>query len=711
MNNNIEISLDNKKLSIETGTLAKQATGSVLVKSGGTTVLIAVVLGKEVSPEEQKNPEGMVPLLVDYRERTYATGKIPGGFFKREGRPRDREITTSRLVDRCVRPLFPHCFPYNMQISNLVLSCDAENDADIPAIIGTSCALLISGIPFNGPISAVRVARINNNFVLNPSFAEQDQSDIDMVVTSCKDNEITMLEFTGNQVDEKTIISAIEFAIPNLIKLNQLQIQFMNQVQKKDTIKLCELDIKPELYAAVKELANEKIAQIFVIYNKTERAKAINEMKKYVSEQLKDKYAEIDIKYVLEKLFQSEIRSLIVNTKKRPDGRGYDEIRSISCAVNVLPRTHGSALFTRGETQALVTVTLGSPQDMQVMEELEGEYKERFLFHYNFPGFATNEVRPDRSPSRREVGHGSLAKKSIYPLLPKEDEFLYTIRLVSDILESNGSSSMASVCGGSLALFDAGVPIVSSVAGVAMGLITTEKGNAILTDIAGLEDHLGDMDFKVAGTKTGITGLQLDLKLTSIDLGTLKEALVKANTARNEILNKMNEAINQPRKSISEYAPKMVIIQIPKDKIGGLIGPGGKNIRQILEETGTEINIEDDGKVFISGVETEKIELAKKKIGYYTAEVEIGKIYSGKVVKIMDFGAFVEILPGKEGLVHISKLAPYRVNKVTDIVKEGDVISVKVLNLDEQNRLVLSRKDALSATGSSGNKQQNENGQ
>ncbi len=695
-----ELELGNKKIIIESGEIARQANGSVIVRIGETSIFATAVISEDPIPEEEDID--YLPLNVEYRERTYASGKIPGGFFKREGRPKEQEILISRVVDRSIRPLFPKNINHKIQVSILVLSSDGENDSDAISVFGASTALCISEIPFYGPIGCVKVALVGDKFVINPSYEEQFKSSLNLIVSGTEEK-IFMIEVKANEVSEEKIISAIEFAKPYLSKLCDIQKELVKQIGRPKIL-LEEKKIQQEIFLEVEKFLKPKISNITSLKEKSERGKITKELLKEITSELKQKFAddkkiEKQIKLSFEEIFRTEIRKFIIENKRRLDGRTFDEIREVSCKVSFLPRIHGSALFTRGNTQSLVTVTLGTFKDMQVMEELEGEYKERFLFHYNFPGFATGEVKPDRSPSRREIGHGALAKKSLYPVLPKEEDFPYTIRIVSDILESNGSSSMASVCGGSLALFDAGVPIRAAVAGVALGLIKEGNNHLILTDIMGLEDHIGDMDFKVAGTKEGITAIQLDLKIDGITTDFISEVLNKAKVAREKILDIMNKTIDKPRESLSIYAPQIRILQIPQTKIGDLIGSGGKNIRQIIEETSTTIDIEEDGKVFISGTDSDNVELAKQMIEYYTADVEVGKIYNGKVTRIVDFGAFVEILPGKEGLVHISQLADYRVKKVQDVVKEGDNILVKVIEIDTQGRIVLSRKLALRERG------------
>ena len=528
-----EIFLDDKKIVIETGEVAKQANGSVIVKIGETSILATAVISKEPIPEEEDID--YLPLTVDYRERTYASGKIPGGFFKREGRPRDEEILTSRVVDRSIRPLFPKDINHKMQVSILVLSSDGENGSDAISVLGASTALCISEIPFYGPIGCVKVGLVDGKFVLNPVYEQQLKSSMNLLVSGT-DEKIIMIETGANETPEEKIISAIEFAKPYLGKLCEIQREIVKEVGKQK-VSFEEKKIQPEIFLEVESLLKQKIQDITSTKEKQEREKIVNEVLKEIITELKpkfgeDKKIEKQIRLSFEKIFRNEIRKFILENKKRLDGRKNDEIRDVSCKVSFLPRIHGSALFTRGKTQSLVTVTLGTPKDMQVMEELEGEYKERFLFHYNFPGFATGDIKPDRSPSRREIGHGALAKKALYPVLPKEEEFPYTVRIVSDILESNGSSSMASVCGGSLALFDAGIPVKTAVAGVAMGLVKEQNDYLILTDIMGIEDHIGDMDFKVAGTKNGITAIQLDLKIDGITTQLISEILEQAKLAR-----------------------------------------------------------------------------------------------------------------------------------------------------------------------------------
>jgi polyribonucleotide nucleotidyltransferase len=678
------IEVGGKTLSIETGYLAKQANGSCLVRMGDTVVLVAVVAAKE-----PKIGGDFLPLTVDYRERTYSAGKIPGGFFKREGRPREKEILTSRIVDRSIRPLFDEKWKNETQVAIVVLSYDGENDTDVLSVIGASAALKISNIPFTTTLSCVRIGRIEGKFIVNPTLSEQKVSDLDLVVSG-KNGALCMVEAGAHEMSEAEMLKALSFAQEEINKICALQ----ETLPGKEKMVLIEPEKIADLENEIRNSVTDKVKNILVIAEKTARDDEWSKLKKETQEKHKAQYPEKTayVDGVLEDVFYKQARELILDKKVRSDGRKFDEIRPIECLIGVLPRTHGSAVFTRGQTQALATVTLGNPKDMQIKDELAGEHKERFMLHYNFPGFATGESKGDRGTSRREIGHGALARKSLLPLLPTEDEFPYTVRVVSDILESNGSSSMASVCGGSLAFFDAGVPIKASCAGVAMGLVKEGDKYAILTDIMGMEDHLGDMDFKVAGTKNGITALQMDIKISGLSAQLLSEAMENARVARLKILAIMETAISNPKEDISAFAPRMITVMIPQTKIGELIGPGGKNIRKIQEETKVEINIEEDGRVFISSPDKTAVEKARKIVEGMTAEAVVGKIYKGKVTRLMNFGAFVEILPGKEGLVHISQLSEKRVAKVDDVVKEGDEITVKVIEIDSQGRINLSKK-------------------
>lgn len=685
-----EFGFGSEKLIAETGQLAKQASGSVLVRVGESVILVAVTVSTE-----QKEGQDFFPLTVDYRERTYAAGKIPGGFFKREARPREKEILTSRLIDRSIRPLFPEGFRNSVQVNAVVLSSDQTNDTDIPSLVGASLACSISEVPFKGPMGAVRIGLIDDQFVVNPTFAQQEESSLDLVVAG-NQNGLLMVESGSKEISEQKMLAALDLAQKEIAALCKQQEKFAAQ-HGKAKMEFVPPVPDPELVQSVENSCREKIKQTVRIPDKSQRENVFQEIKKQMITSLSEKYPEqsVAIGDVIENILYEEVRALILKEKIRTDGRKWDEIRPIACKVGVLPRTHGSALFTRGQTQALATVTLGTPQDMQIMDVLEGEYKERFLFHYNFPGFATGETKPERSPGRREIGHGALARRALLPLLPNEEEFPYTVRIVSDILESNGSSSMASVCGGSLAMFDAGIPIQSSCAGIAMGLVLSDGEAVVLSDIIGLEDHLGDMDFKVAGTKNGITALQMDIKIEGISMPIIKQAIEKARAGRLFILDEMNRLISLPRTELSAFAPKMTVLKIPVEKIGALIGPGGKNIRRIIEESGAEVDVEDDGRVFISGSDGAGVNRAKEMVESAVSEIELGKTYKGKVTRIMNFGAFVEVLPGKEGLVHISQLDTARVERVEDVVKEGDEVTVKCVEIDAQGRANLSRKAVL----------------
>ena len=695
----LEFKVGKENLTIQTGELAKQANGSVLVQYGETVVLVTVT----ASPGLEENV-GFVPLIVDYRERTYAVGKVPGGFFKREGRPREKEILTSRLIDRSLRPLLSKRLDRKIQVVAMVLSCDQKNDSDVLSIIGASVALGLSDIPFDDLLGAVRIGRINGDFIINPSFSELEKSDIDLVITGTKDD-IIMLEGLALEIAEEDLLKAMEISQLQIKNIVEKEEELVKALGKEKIEFINSSLLTEEEKNKIKEFCREEVKKVVLMDDKKEREKLLEEIESKALTQFKEilavcqnkdvEDASVLVSKIIEELLYVQVRKLILEEGRRPDGRKIDEIRPISCELGLLPRTHGSSLFTRGQTQALVTVTLGTASDMQVVDGLEKEYKKRFMLHYNFLPFSTGEIKPDRGPGRREIGHGILAERSLMAVLPSEEKFPYTIRIVSDILESNGSSSMASVCGASLSLMDAGIPISAPIAGIAMGLVKEGEKFVILTDIQGLEDHLGDMDFKLAGTRKGVTALQMDIKIKGISLGILKEVIQKAKIGRLFILSKMEQVISNPRKEVSPHAPKISILQINPDKIREVIGAGGKTIRKITEQTGVEINIEDDGKVFISASESSAVELAKEMIEYLTAEVEVGQIYKGKVMRVVPFGAFVEIFPGKEGLVHISQLDKQRVNKVEDVVKEGDDILVKVIEIDSQGRINLSRKMAL----------------
>jgi polyribonucleotide nucleotidyltransferase len=682
----VEVEVGGKTIILETGALAKQANGAVLARCGDTVVLVTATANPEPKPGAD-----FFPLTVDYKERTYAAGRIPGGIFKRECKSREGEILTSRLIDRSIRPLFPEGYTHEVQITALVLSVDEENDPDMLCMIGASAALYVSNIPFQGPIAAVRVGKSEGELLVNPTPEEAEEGGVDIVVAGSKDA-LLMVEGGANEEPEAGILAAFQLAQTEIKKLCDAQEQLAEGI-KKEPMAWAPVTPPADLKQQAEDLARPGVKEAMRIGDKSTRDKKLKEIKKMLKEKLVPAFPESEghISAILGNVEYEEARRLILDEKRRTDGRGMHDIRPLSSQVGVLPRVHGSAIFTRGQTQALATCTLGTPSDMQIMDELQGEYKERFLLHYNFPGFSTGEPKMDRGPGRREIGHGALAKRSLYPMLPDDESFPYTIRVVSDILESNGSSSMASVCGGCLSLLDAGVPLKKSVAGIAMGLIKEGSKYAILTDIMGMEDHLGDMDFKVAGTPDGVTGIQMDIKIGGISVELLKEALEDARVARLKLLDHMKGTLAAV-KEMSVYAPRMVRVMIPVDKIGALIGPGGKNIRRIIEETGAEVEVEDDGSVYISSRDSLAVDRAKVQVEGLTAEAEVGKIYKGKVTRIMGIGVFVEIIPGKEGLIRMSQLANTFVEKAEDVVKEGEEIEVKVLEVDQQGRINLSRK-------------------
>ena len=690
----VQMNLAGRPLVLETGRLAKQANGAVFVRYGDTVVLCTVTASSE--PKDLD----FFPLTVNYEERLYAVGKIPGGFIKREGRPSEKAILASRLTDRPIRPLFPEGFRNDVQIVALVMSVDQDNSPEIAAMIGTSAALSISNVPFMGPIAGVIVGRVNGAFVINPTIEQEKQSDIFLVVAGTKDA-IMMVEAEANEVAEEVMLDAIMFGHEEIKKIVALQEQFVEIAgQPKMEVKLHE--VNAQVNREVREIASTKIAQAVKIAEKQERSDAISAINDRTMEYFTQQYSQNpeylkDVKEILYDILKEEVRHLITHEKVRPDGRKINEIRPIDCDVSVLPRTHGSGLFTRGQTQALSICTLGAIGDEQILDGLDAEGSKRFMHHYNFPPFSVGEARPLRPPGRREVGHGALGERALSKVIPSEEKFPYTIRLVSEVLESNGSTSQASICASTMALMDAGVPIKAPVAGIAMGLIKDGSYYAILTDIQGMEDHLGDMDFKVAGTADGITAIQMDIKINGIDRNILKEALEQAREGRIFILHKMVEAISKPRVQLSPYAPKITVMQINPDKIRDVIGAGGKIINKIIEETGVKIDIEQDGRVFIASPDAEANERAKLIIEGIVREVVVGEIYIGKVKRIEKFGAFVEILPGKEGLVHISQLSTERVAKTEDIVSIGDSITVKVTEIDQQGRVNLSRKAVLTA--------------
>jgi polyribonucleotide nucleotidyltransferase len=687
MINTVELEIGGKKLIIESGKIALQANGAVTVRLGDTMILSAVC-----ASDKPIEGQDFFPLTIDYREKTYAAGKIPGGFFKREGRPSEKEILSCRITDRPIRPLFPEGYRNEVQCHIIVLSSDQENDADILGLIGTSASLAISDIPFTATIGAVRVGRVNGQLIVNPTFAELEESDINITLAGSLDS-ITMVEGGGREISENDMIAALKFGHEQ-IKLIVGKIEELRSLAGKPKASFTPVIVDENLKAKVLAISQVRLNEYNRISDKDERRTKKKLLSEEIQSALKEEFPEIErkISNLIHDVDADVMRTMIVEENRRIDGRGPDDIRKITCEVGLLPRTHGSALFTRGQTQALVVMTLGTKIDEQRIDDLEGESTKSYMLHYNFPPFATGEVRPIRGVSRRETGHGALAERALQPIIPVEDKFPYTIRIVSDILESNGSSSMASVCGGSLAMMDGGVPIKSAVAGVAMGLIKEGNKIIVLTDILGDEDHFGDMDFKVTGTAKGITALQMDIKMTGIDLDIMAQALEKAKMARLYILDKMNAVMPKSREELSMYAPRIITIKIRVEKIGAVIGPGGKIIRSIIEATGAKIDIEDDGTVLIASVDGEAGQKALEMIQAIVEEAEIGKIYSGKVCRITNFGAFVEILPGTDGLLHISEIDHSHVARVEDFLKLGDTIEVKVINIDPEGKIRLSRK-------------------
>ena len=700
----VEREIGGRLLRIETGRVARQADSAVIISYGDTVLLVTVV------SRESKEKRDFLPLLVEYREQAYAAGRIPGGYLKRESRPHDREILHGRAIDRAIRPRFPKDMMNEIEVVAFLLSYDMENESNFLGIIGASAAMHISPIEFDGPISAVRIGRINGEYILNPTNSQIEQSEFDLLVAGSS-GEINMIEFGGKEIPEDVVMGAIEFALPYLQEIEDLQEEF-RAIAGQEKKPYQKLEIPDELRKRVEDLAGEDIYNAMHIKEKKIRNETLDAIRERVKEELKEEFEgfELEIGQVLYEIEKKTLREMTLNEGIRVDGRGYKDVRPITCEVGVLPRTHGSAIFRRGETQALVVATLGTKEDVQRLSELEFEEEKRFMLHYNFHPFSTGEIKPLRGPSRREIGHGNLAEKAIAPLIPSEEEFPYTIRIVSDILESNGSTSMATVCGASLSLMDAGVPIERACAGISTGLIREVGKYVLLTDIVGAEDHYGDMDFKIAGTSKGITAIQLDLKIRGLSTELIKETFERAKEVREYILGIMNATISAPRENLSIYAPKVSSIFIPREKIGLVIGPGGKTIRKITEETGTKIEIDDStGRVIISGGSEEDVERAKQMVSQLVEEVELGKIYMGKVTRIAPFGAFVEVLPGKEGLLHISELADYRVKKVEDILKAGDKVLVKVIDIDELGRFKLSRRQALKGGIKTIEKPQNKN--
>ena len=691
---NVEVTVGNETIKLETGLIAKQADGAVVATMGETMVMAAAVSTKEQKP----GISDFMPLTVNYKERTYAAGKIPGGFFKREGRPSKKETLSSRIIDRTIRPIFPEGFACETGVTAMVISSDEKHDADILSVLASSAALVISNIPFNEPVAAVRIGRKDGVYIVNPTTEEQESCDMDLVIAGSKQG-LLMVEGGAKEVEEEAIIKAMETAKPEIDKMCDAQ------------LKLRELAGKPKfeyvverLPQEVTDLANGKFREtakqiLHAFSDKQTRDNQVAQLKKSFTEELTANYGDNAATYAgiaLENIMYEESRNLVLHEGVRVDGRKPTEIRPLSSMVGLLPRAHGSALFTRGQTQSLAVATLGTPDDKQMVEGLDETSYERFMLHYNFPGFSTGECKPDRSPGRREIGHGELARRALMPLIPSEEVFPYTIRVVSDIMESNGSSSMASVCGGSLALFDAGVPMKSPCSGIAMGAISGEGKFVVLSDIMGLEDHLGDMDFKLTGSRNGITAFQMDVKLkTGIPLDVLTQAIRQATEGRMHIMDHMEKTIAAPKENISRYAPIIFKMRIPVDKIGALIGPGGKNIKRITEATEAKIDIEEDGTVTIAAANSDRLDQAKAEIEMMTAEAEVNKIYKGKVVSIQPFGAFVEILPGKDGLLHISEIEKHRINKVEDVLHLGDIVEVKCVEIDNNGKVRLSRKALL----------------
>jgi polyribonucleotide nucleotidyltransferase len=690
MTERVTITWGGRTLTLETGRLAKQANGAVLVTYGESVVLVSAVTSR--TPREGRD---FFPLTVDYQEMTYAAGKIPGGFFKREGRPSEKEVLTSRFIDRPLRPLFPKNYYNDVQIIATVLSADSENNPDILAIIGASAALEISDIPFYGPIAGTRVGRINGQLTINPSFESMKDSDLEIIVAGSEEA-VVMVEGGANILPEDEVLEAIMFGHRSMQEVIALQKELRKRVGKTKIV-VPEESIDSALIAQVEQRAADRMRAALAIAAKQERNNTLHDVVAETIESLLPEHEEKkgQIRSILDSIEKRIIREQITRDKKRIDGRSFTDIRSISCDVDVLPRTHGSALFTRGETQALVSTTLGTSADEQRIDALIGEMKKSFMLHYNFPPFSVGEARPLRSPSRRDIGHGALAERAIAKVLPRAEDFPYTIRIVSEILESNGSSSMATVCGSALSLMDAGVPITMPVAGIAMGLIKEGNDFIILSDILGDEDHIGDMDFKVAGTRSGITAIQMDIKITGLTRDILSSALNQAREGRLFILDIMQQTLKEPRPALSARAPKIITIQVRPDKVRDVIGPGGKNIRNIIAQTGAKIDVEDDGKVNIASADSASLEKAMAMIKELVQDAEIGQVYLGKVRKIMDFGAFVEILPGLDGLVHISQLDDTHVKNVRDVLNEGDEVLVKVLDIDQQGKIKLSRKEAM----------------
>jgi polyribonucleotide nucleotidyltransferase len=688
---NVTREFNGRAVNVETGRVAGEASGAVVVTMGETVVLVTVV-----SSDQTREGIDFLPLTVDFQEMSYAAGKIPGNFWRRDmGRPSEKEILTSRLVDRPLRPLIPNYFNFETQVIASVLSFDKENDPDPLAILGASAAIGLSDVPFMGPVGSARVGRINGKFVAFPTLDEQKESDIDLIVVGTK-TAVVMVESGSKFVSEDDMLDAIFFGHESLQPVIDMQVELIEAAgQEKRDIRPPESD--EHVMDEVDQVGEAVMRGALLQPTKTSRQKKRAEAAATIMEALQDEYGdrEAHVQTAIQDLERRLVRRMALEENKRIDGRSFTEVRPIECLVGVLPRVHGSALFTRGETQALVSATLGTESDEQRIESIYGDSFRRFTFHYNFPPFSVGEVKRLAAPGRREIGHGALARRALLPVLIEKEDFPYAIRVVSEILESNGSSSMASVCGGSLSLMDAGIPLTDPVAGVAMGLISEGEEIAILTDIIGDEDHFGDMDFKVAGTRTGITALQMDIKIDGLTKEVMGKALYQAKEARLQVLDEMDKALSRPRSEISKYAPRITVIDVKPEKIKDIIGPGGRMIKHITVATGTQISVDNDGKVSIASTESEGAEKAIEMIKELVKEAEVGKLYVGKVVKVVDFGAFVEILPGTEGLIHISQLADERVRRVTDILKEGDEVLVKVIDIDSNGKIRLSRKEAL----------------
>ncbi len=697
MQNKVTAQIGANSITIETGKIAKLADGSVVVSCGESIVMTSAVSATAI-----KEGQDYFPLMVDYREKAAAVGKFPGGYFKREGRPSEKETLTSRMTDRPLRPLFPQGYFYDTQVISILLSADGENDPDILAINGASAALCVSDIPFKGPIGAVRIGRVNGEFVANPTHTERAESDLDLIYVGTE-NDVIMIEGAADEVPEADFIKALEFAHGHAREMIRVQKELAAKVGKpKREMPL--LSVKPQLLEVAYQIAGDRIEGALYTPAKVDRTKAVNALKEEVKKAMLEKFPDTDdfaISQAFDYVQKKAFRVSVLEKQKRMDGRGYQDLRQISCEVGVLPRAHGSAIFQRGETQALALATLAPIEEAQNIDAYGGgEQSKRFLLHYNFPPFSVGETGRFGGASRREIGHGALAERSIEPVVPSDNDFRYAIRISSEVMESNGSTSMASVCGGMLALMDAGVPVTDVVAGISVGLVTEYENEnlkryELLTDIIGSEDHFGDMDFKLCGTSKGVTGYQLDLKLPGISLKILSEAIQRAKEARTKILEIMRSSLDQPRAELSKYAPRIETIKINPEKIGALIGPGGKTIKGIVAETGAEINIEDDGSVHIYATSGESMARAKEIIGGMAREIEVGQTYQGRVVSTKEFGAFVEVFPGKDGLVHISELADFRVKRTEDVAKIGDMVWVKCIGIDDKGRVKLSRKAAL----------------